>query len=119
MRLKLPPDFKIGKDSRIENTFYFYKISNILEKSASYTSLKSLLEDCISYNKRLEELKTLELKPNFTIRVYIEDSVSNLFYKNERIASNTSLIELKNIADQSEPIYNQIDRLNNGEEIEL
>lgn len=119
VKLKLPEGFRIERDKTIENAFYFYQIPNQLNKSNSFTSLKSLIEDCISYNNRLEKLKKVKLKSGFTIEVPINDSVNHLYYRREIIASSGIIEELVAIADRAETNFELVNRLNNGEEIEI
>lgn len=121
VKLKLPEGFRIERDKSIENAFYFYQIPNQLNKSNSFTSLKSLIEDCISYNDRLKKLEKIksQLKSGFTIEVPINDSINHLYYRREIIASSGIIEELVTIADRAETNFELMNRLNNGEEIEL
>lgn len=121
VKYKLPEGFKIERNPNIEHTWWFYKIPNVLNKSASYTSLISLVKDCIEYNKRLETLEKVKplLKSGFSIEVPIDDPVNYLFYGRERIASSGIIEELVLIADKAEVNFELVNRLNNGEEIEI
>lgn len=121
VRYKLPEGFKIERNPNIEHTWWFYKLSNDSNKSASYTSLKSLVKDCIEYNKRLETLEKVKplLKLGFSIEVPIDDPVNYLFYGKERIASSGLITELALIAEKVEVNFELVNRLNNGEEIEI
>lgn len=119
MKLKLPIGYRIERDLQINDTFYFYKIPNILEKSNSYTCLKSLVRDCIDYNDRLNKLGKIKLKPGFRIEIFINDPINYLYYKKERIATSNIIEELVSIAEKAKINYDLIEKLNNGEEIEI
>lgn len=119
MKYKLPEGFKIERNNNIENTFQYYKISDSREKSNSFTSLCSLIKDCVEYDKRLKTKNSIKLKPGFIIEVSITDPVSYLYYGKEKIASSGIIEELAIIADNTETNLKLMDRLNNGEEVEI
>lgn len=119
MKLKLPVGYKIERDLQISDTFYFYKIPKMLEKSNSYTCLKSLIKDCIDYDDRLSKLEKIKLKPGFRIEIFINDPVNYLYYKKERIATSGIIEDLISIAEKAKINYDLIEKLNNGEEVEI
>lgn len=119
VRLKLPLGYRVERDPNIENSFRFYEISNVLLKSNTYISLKSLIEDCIDYDKRVDKLKQIKLNPGFRIETSINDPISYLFYNRERIASSSIIEDLIVVAEKAETNYTLMNKLNNGEEIEI